>query len=386
MKITILGIGYVGISNAILLAKKNKVVAYDILKEKIEDLNNGVFPDEEKIDYYYNLHKQNLEFSSDIEYSLKDTDYVIISTPTNYSELKDSFDVSSIIDSLNSIKKYAPSSQVIIKSTIPIGFVNSLKEDYKDLNVVFVPEFLRESKAIIDSFYPSRIIIGTLEENGKDIFKLFSECIEKEKVEVLYTDTKEAETIKLFANTYLAMRVAFFNELDSFALYNNLDSSQIIKGVSLDDRIGNYYNNPSFGYGGYCFPKDSKQLKSAFKNVPNSLVKAVVSSNDIRKEFLAKTIIDKDIKTLGIYRLVMKSNSDNFRSSAVMDIIDMLKEELNIIIYEPLVKDDTYMGLKVYKEFEKFEKASDLIIANRIEHKLKDVENKVFTRDIFNRD
>lgn len=386
MKITVLGMGYVGLSNAILLSQSNEVIGIDVVSEKVNLINNKKSP--LKDDYIINyLKNKNLNFvaktSGKDDYA--DSDLVILALPTNYDEKEEFFDTHFLDDAIKEIKEIRNNLPILIKSTIPIGYTREKNEEYKSNNIYFSPEFLREGKALYDSLHPSRIIVS---ENGgfeKEIAKLYkSEALNNPKVLLMKSD--EAESVKLFANTYLAMRVSFFNELDTFAIAKGLDSKNIIEGISEDPRIGNYYNNPSFGYGGYCLPKDTRQLYANYKEIPNALFKPIIESNEVRKEFIAKDIMTYKPKQIGIYRLVMKKGSDNFRKSAIFDIIEILKKEnVDLIIYEPTVDSDEFEGLKVINNLEEFKEA-DIIIANRISDDLKDIEEKVYSRDIFTRD
>ncbi|MSS77674.1 nucleotide sugar dehydrogenase [Anaerococcus sp. WCA-380-WT-2B] len=386
MKITVLGMGYVGLSNAILLSQSNEVIGIDVVSEKVNLINNKKSP--LKDDYIINyLKNKNLNFvaktSGKDDYA--DSDLVILALPTNYDEKEEFFDTHFLDDAIKEIKEIRNNLPILIKSTIPIGYTREKNEEYKSNNIYFSPEFLREGKALYDSLHPSRIIVS---ENGgfeKEIARLYkSEALNNPKVLLMKSD--EAESVKLFANTYLAMRVSFFNELDTFAIAKGLDSKNIIEGISEDPRIGNYYNNPSFGYGGYCLPKDTRQLYANYKEIPNALFKPIIESNEVRKEFIAKDIMTYKPKQIGIYRLVMKKGSDNFRKSAIFDIIEILKKEnVDLIIYEPTVDSDEFEGLKVINNLEEFKEA-DIIIANRISDDLKDIEEKVYSRDIFTRD
>ena len=388
MKITVVGIGYVGLSNAILLSKYNDVYALDINKKKIDILKSGISPiDDKDISSYLKDKKLNFKATTNKEIALKSSDYVLISTPTNFNEIENRFDTSSVIDVIKDIINYSPNSYIIIKSTVPIGFTNKIKKEMKISNIAFCPEFLREGKALYDNLYPSRIVIGDSSKKAKTFGKLLTQAALKKNIDVIYTSSSEAESIKLFSNTYLAMRVSFFNEIDNFSEMNSLSSRNIIKGVSSDPRIGNYYNNPSFGYGGYCLPKDTKQLLSNFKDVPNSLIEATIESNIKRKKFIFNSILGSKKKTIGIYRLVMKTNSDNFREAAVIDLIKMLKKKkINVIIYEPNYRDQKFEGFEIQNDLLKFKEISELIVANRYDNLLEDVIHKVYTRDLYSRD
>ena len=387
--ITIVGSGYVGMSLAVLLAQTNKVTVLDIDEDRIKKINQR---DSTVEDDYINeyLKKDNVRLiaTSDLNDAYLGTDLIIIATPTNYDPVKNYFDTSSIDLVIKDIFSINKSALVVIKSTIPIGYTEELQTKFCSENILFSPEFLREGKALYDNLYPSRIIIGSKLPIANKFANLLAESALKESVDVLLMEPKEAEAIKLFSNTYLAMRIAFFNELDTFSLKNNLNSKSIIDGMSYDDRIGHGYNNPSFGYGGYCLPKDTKQLAANYENVPERLISAIVESNKIRKEFIAKYILDKKLKNIGIYRLVMKEGSDNFRESAVQDIIKNIKKNINmsIKIYEPLFTGKNFEGCNVEKDLETFKSTSDIIIANRLSEEINDVMFKTFSRDIFNVD
>ena len=386
MNITIIGIGYVGLANGVLLAQNHRVTLVDIVKEKINQINSKISPIKDTyISSYLKSVILNIKATQNPKEAYEKADLIIIATPTNYDPNTNFFDTNSIEESLNQIFKYNKNVPIIIKSTVPVGYTKSLQKKYNYQNIIFSPEFLREGQALYDSLYPSRIIIANKKSIGKKIAKIFLKACLKDNVEILYTDPTEAEAIKLFSNTYLAMRVTFFNELDSFAIKNNLKTDEIIKGVCLDPRIGNHYNNPSFGYGGYCLPKDTKQLLANYKNIPNNIIKAIVDSNETRKDFIAKEILDTKSRVIGVYRLIMKHNSDNYRESAIFGVINALsKKNKKIIIYEPNLNEKNLINFEVIKSFKKFVKNSDLIIANRLEPKLKKFRNKVFTRDITN--
>ena len=385
MKIAVIGIGYVGLSISVLLGRKHFVTAFDIDRNKVENLNNKISPiQDSQIQKFLSQNDLNLKATSEKDLAYKDADFVVIATPTNYDEDNQYFDTTSIESSINDVKKYCPEANVIIKSTIPIGYTEKLIESSQLKNIVFSPEFLREGQALLDNLFPSRIIVGGEKELSKDVAKLFKESALKEDVEVILSGHTEAEAVKLFSNTYLAMRVSFFNELDSFAEDKNLNSAEIISGVSLDPRIGNGYNNPSFGYGGYCLPKDTKQLLANFKDTNQTLLTAIVDSNSKRKDHIAKKILERNPKIVGIYRLIMKSGSDNFRSSSIHGIIERLKESgVAIKIFEPSFKQENYLGNSVDNDIESFASSVDLIIANRIESKILKFKDKIYTRDIF---
>lgn len=389
MKIAVAGTGYVGLSLATLLSQKNEVIALDIDSIKVEKINKRISPiKDEKIEDFFREKKLNLRATVDYEDAFKDADFVIISTPTNYDEEKNFFDTSSVEDIIKKVKLIDnQKTTIVVKSTIPVGFIQNVKEKYKINNIFFSPEFLREGKALYDNLYPSRIIIGTKNVEGEKFANLLLEAAEKKDVKVLYMGSTEAEAVKLFSNTFLALRVAYFNELDTYAIIKGLNTKDIIDGVCLDPRIGNQYNNPSFGYGGYCLPKDTKQLLANYKDVPQNLIEAIVKSNKTRKDFITEEILKKKPQTVGIYRLTMKKDSDNFRASAIQDIIKNLRgNNINVIIYEPTIEKEFFNGFKIEKDLEKFKENSSIILANREEKNLNDVKEKVYTRDIFFRD
>ena len=389
MKIAVAGTGYVGLSLATLLSQNNEVWALDIIPEKVEKINKRISPiQDEYIEKFFKEKSLNLKATLDYKEAFKDAKYVIISTPTNYDEEKNFFDTSSVEDIIEKVKSINDKNiTMVVKSTIPVGYIEKVKEKYQIDNIFFSPEFLREGKALYDNLYPSRIIVGEKSERAKTFANLLVESAEKENIDVLYMNNTEAEAVKLFANTYLALRVAYFNELDTYAEKKGLDASEIIQGVCLDPRIGTHYNNPSFGYGGYCLPKDTKQLLANYKDVPQNLIEAIVKSNATRKQFIADDVLKTNPKVIGIYRLTMKSGSDNFRSSAIQDIINILKEhKKEILIYEPTLNKDEFNGCKVTNDLNIFKEKSDIIMANRVAEELKDVKKKVYTRDIFNKD